>query len=149
MLVFFFRIPYQFQHAIKRRIYYNITWRTAPCTYLKFVCAIWSVHQPMHTLKLFILKLVKMLRHVSIIRSSSGSCLFLAKITLLKIFTAWFSNNSLVMWQRVVLCRSSVVRSAQSGALPTTNIYSSLNVKLKMSSLRQVITFGKVTPLPV
>ena len=29
-----------------------------------------------------------MLRHVSIIRSSSGSCLFLAKITLLKTFTA-------------------------------------------------------------
>ena len=37
----------------------------------------------MHTLKLFTLKLLKMLRHVSIIRSSSGSCLFLAKITLL------------------------------------------------------------------
>ena len=35
----------------------------------------WSVHQPMHTLKLFILKLLKMLWHVSIIRSSSGSCL--------------------------------------------------------------------------
>ena len=29
-----------------------------------------------------------MLRHVSIIRSSSGSCLFLAKITLLKTLTA-------------------------------------------------------------
>ena len=29
-----------------------------------------------------------MLRHVSIIRPSSGSCLFLAKITLLKTFTA-------------------------------------------------------------
>ena len=53
-----------------------------------------------------------MLRHVSIIRSSSGSCLFLAKIILLKIFTAWFSYNSFVMWQHVVLCRSSVVRSA-------------------------------------
>ena len=38
----------------------------------------------MHTLKLFTLKLLKMLRHVSIIRSSSGSGLFLAKITLLK-----------------------------------------------------------------
>ena len=34
----------------------------------------------MHTFELFILKLLKMLRHVSIIRSSSGSCLFLAKI---------------------------------------------------------------------
>ena len=51
----------------------------------------WSVHQPMHTLKLFILKLLKMLRHVLIIRPSTGSCLFLAKITLLKTFTAWFS----------------------------------------------------------
>jgi len=72
----------------------------------------WSVHQPMHTLKMFILKLLKMLRHVSIIRSSSGSCLFLAKITLLKTFTAWFSYNSLVMWLHIVLCRSSAVRSA-------------------------------------
>ena len=72
----------------------------------------WSVHQPMHTLELFILKLLKMLRHVSIIWSSSGSCLFLAKITLLKTFTAWFSYNNLVIWQHVVLCRSSVVRSA-------------------------------------
>ena len=72
----------------------------------------WSVLQPMHTIKLFILKLLKMLRHVSIIRSSSCSCLFLAKITLLKTFTAWFSYNSLVMWQHVVLCRASVVRSA-------------------------------------
>ena len=35
-----------------------------------------------------------MLRHVSIIRSSSWSCLFLAKITLFKIFTPWFSYNS-------------------------------------------------------
>ena len=66
----------------------------------------------MHTLKLFTLKLLKMFRHVSIIRSSSASCLFLAKITLLKTFTAWFSYNSLAMWQHVVLCRSSVIRSA-------------------------------------
>jgi len=72
----------------------------------------WSAHHPMHTLKLFTLKLLKMLRQVSIIRSSSGSCLFLAKIALLKIFTAWFSYNNLVMWQQVVLCRSSVARSA-------------------------------------
>ena len=71
----------------------------------------WSAHQPMNTLKLFTLKLLKMLRHVSIIRSSSGSCLFLAKITLLKTFTAWFSYNNLVTWQHVVLCRSSVARS--------------------------------------
>ena len=34
-----------------------------------------------------------MLRCVSIIRSSSGSCLLLAKITLLKTFTGWFSYN--------------------------------------------------------
>ena len=34
-----------------------------------------------------------MLRHVSIIRSSSGSCLFLAKITLLKIFTIILARN--------------------------------------------------------
>ena len=61
----------------------------------------WSAHQPMHTLKLFTLKLLKMLRHVSIIRSSSGSCLILAKITLLKTFTAWFSYNNLLMWQHV------------------------------------------------
>ena len=84
----------------------------------------WSAHQPMHTLKLFTLKLLKMLRHVSIFRSSSGSCLFLAKITLLKTFTAWFSYSNLVMWQHVVLCRSSVARSAQghtqSGALLVT-----------------------------
>ena len=40
----------------------------------------------MNTLKLFTLKLLKMLRHVSIIRSSSGRCLFLAKITLLNVF---------------------------------------------------------------
>ena len=59
-----------------------------------------------------------MLRHVSITRSSSGSCLFLAKITLLKTFTALFSNNSLMMWQHAVLC--SVVRSAPAGALLTT-----------------------------
>ena len=72
----------------------------------------WSAHQPMHKLKLFTLQLLKMLRHVSIIRSSSGNCPFLAKITLLKTFTAWFSYNSLVMWQHVVLRRSSVVRSA-------------------------------------
>ena len=62
-------------------------------------------------LKLFTLKLLKMFRHVSIIRSSPGSCLFLAIITLLKTFTAWFSYNNLVMWQHVVLCRSSVARS--------------------------------------
>jgi hypothetical protein len=72
----------------------------------------WSAHQPMHTLKLFTLKLLKTLRHVSIIRSSSGSCLFLAKITLLKTFTAWFSYNNFVMWQHVMLCRSSDARSA-------------------------------------
>jgi len=64
----------------------------------------------MHTLN-FILKLfktlLKMLRHVSIIRSSSGSCLFLAKIILLKTFTARYSYNNLAMWQHVVLCRSS------------------------------------------
>ena len=63
----------------------------------------WSAHQPMHTLKLFTLKLLTMLRHVSIIRSSSGSCLFLAKITLLKTFTAWFSYNNFLMWQWMFL----------------------------------------------
>jgi hypothetical protein len=72
----------------------------------------WSAHQPMHTLKLFIWNLLKILRRVSVIRSSSGSCLFLAKITLLEIFTAWFSYNNLAMWQHVVLCRSSVAKSA-------------------------------------
>ena len=53
-----------------------------------------------------------MFRHVSIIRSSSASCLFLAKITLIKIVTAWYSCNNLAMWQRVVLCRLRVARRA-------------------------------------
>ena len=50
----------------------------------------------MHTLKLFTLKLLKMLRHVSIIQSS-GSCLFLAKITLLKTFTAVNVFNNVIL----------------------------------------------------
>ena len=81
----------------------------------------------MHTLKLFTLKLLKMLRHVSIILSSSGSCLFLAKITLLKIFTDWFSYNSLVIWQHVVLCRSSDVRSAPD--CPSPDMFTNLTRK--------------------
>ena len=40
-----------------------------------------------------------MLRHVSIIRSSTGSCPFLAKITLLNPFTASYSYNNLAIWQ--------------------------------------------------
>ena len=75
------------------------------------MCVTRLAHQPMHTLKLFMLKLLKMLRHVSILRSS-GSCLFLAKITLLKTFTTLLAYNSLVMWQYVVLCRSSLVWSS-------------------------------------
>ena len=51
----------------------------------------------MRTLKLFTFKLLKMLRHVSIIRSSSGSCLFLAKITLLKTFTAVNAFNNVIL----------------------------------------------------
>ena len=47
----------------------------------------WSAHQPMHIFKLFTLKFLKILRHVSITLSSSGSCLFLAKITLVKTCT--------------------------------------------------------------
>ena len=58
----------------------------------------WSAHQPVHTLKLFTLKFLKMLRHVSIIRSTSGSCLFLAKITLLKTFTLF--NNVILASSR-------------------------------------------------
>ena len=93
----------------------------------------WSAHQPKHTLKLFTLKLLKMLRHVSIIRSSLGSCLFLAKVTLLKTFTAWFSYNNLVMWQHVVLCRSSVARSAPDCVCRVLciTVYASVGVPIK------------------
>ena len=67
--------------------------------------------------KTFLKTFLKMLRHVSIIRSSSGSCLFLAKITLLKTFTAWYSYNNLAMWQYVVLCRLTVAMGdTRSGA---------------------------------
>ena len=66
----------------------------------------------MHTLKLFTLKLLKMLPHVSIIRSSSGSCLFLAKITLLKTFNAILARNrQLPDDDRMIETRRSIFKS--------------------------------------
>ena len=67
-----------------------------------------SAHKPMHTLKLFVLKPSKMLRHISIIRSSSGKCLFLAKITLLKTFIAWFSYNSFNPGSLIICVKNSI-----------------------------------------
>ena len=72
----------------------------------------WLAHQPMHTLKLFTLKLLEMLWHVSIIRSSSGSCLFLAKITLLKTFNAILARNrQLPDDDRMIETRRSIFKS--------------------------------------
>jgi len=58
----------------------------------------------MHTFKLFTLKLLKVLRRVSIIRSSSGSCLFLSKITLLKTL-----NQAVNVFYNVILARNRQV----------------------------------------
>ena len=59
------------------------------CTYIKFI----NLH----------IKTLKTLRHVSVLRLSSGSYIFLTKVTL-EIVTYSFPCTSWVLWQHVVLC---------------------------------------------
>ena len=54
---------------------------------------IWSPHQPMHTLKLFTLKLLKVLWHVSIIQSSSGSIFKSFNVNNLSVCIGWCANQ--------------------------------------------------------
>jgi len=59
----------------------------APCTSQSHSIGVPTKALTYFYIKTFLNPILKMLQHVSIIRSSSRSCLFLAKITMLKTFT--------------------------------------------------------------
>ena len=64
------------------------------------------LHQPLHIYKIdkiLHIKTLKTLRHVSVLRPSSRSYIFLAKVTL-EIVTYSFRCTSWVLWQHAVLC---------------------------------------------
>ena len=87
----------------------------------------------MHTLKLFILKLLKMLQHVSTIRSSSGSCLFLAKSTLLKTFTA------VNIFNNVILARNRQLTDDDRMVETCRSIFKSFNINNLSTLLKPFI----------